>query len=119
MPIIRFNQEHSSGLAHHGAMLLLAPDVDDLHAPGIDRARTHANNGLVSGIISLLGVGRVVVGPLEPLAAFRAAEPAVVALAIEDVTAFQARNACGDLLANQVSEQPRLMTAEPQGKALP
>lgn len=116
LPIIPLNQEHSSDLAHRRTTLLLAPDVDALHARGIGRARTHANNGLVSGIISLLGVGGIVVGPTEPLPAFRAAEPAVVALAIEDVTAFQASYAWGDLLANQVSEQAWLMTAQPQRK---
>jgi hypothetical protein len=70
----------------------------------------------MSGIISLLGVGRVVVGPIESLPAFRAAEPAVVAFTIESVTAFQAGNARRDLLPNQVGEQPRVMTAQPQGK---
>ena len=81
-------------------MLLLGPDVEALYAPGIDRARTRANNGLVSGIISLHGVGWVEGGQVEPLPAFRAAEPAVLALAIQGVTAFQARNACRNLLAS-------------------
>jgi hypothetical protein len=66
----------------------------------------------------LLGVGWVVVGLLEPLPAFRATEQAVPALAIESVTALQARNSWGNLLANQVSEQAWFMAAQPQGKAL-
>jgi hypothetical protein len=64
----------------------------------------------------LLGVGRVVVGQVEPLPAFRAAEPAVVAFTIESVTAFQAGNACGNLFASEPGEQAWLMTAQPQGK---
>jgi hypothetical protein len=59
---------------------LITPDVDALYAPGIDRANTHTNKG-VSGIISLLGVGRVVVGPIESTLAFRVAKQAVPALA--------------------------------------
>jgi hypothetical protein len=102
--MIRFNQERGSGLAHRRAMLLLAPDVDALHAPGIDRDRTHTNKRLVSGMMSLLGISRVVVGSIESLPAFRAAKQAVPALAIESVTALQACNACGDLFASQLCE---------------
>jgi hypothetical protein len=58
----------------------------------------------MAGVIFLLGVGRVVVGPLKPLPAFRTAEQAVPALAIESVTTMQARNASGDLFADQNSE---------------
>jgi hypothetical protein len=64
----------------------------------------------------LLGVGRVDVGPLESLLAFRATEPAVLAFTIESITALQARNACGDLLPSELGEQPWVMTAQPQRK---
>jgi len=58
-----------------------------------------------------------VVGPIEPLPAFRAAEQAVPALAIEDVTALQASNARGDFLASELGIQARLVTVQPQGKS--
>jgi len=115
--MIRFNGDCSSGLARYGTMPLLASALDALHAPGIDRDRTQTNKRLVSAIISLLGVDRVVVGPIESLLAFQAAEQAVPALAIEDVTTMQASNACGDLFASELGIQPRVMTAQPQGKS--
>jgi hypothetical protein len=49
--------------------------------------------------------------------AFRGAKQAVPALAIQGVSALQASHACGDLFANQVSEYPRMMTVQPQGKS--
>jgi hypothetical protein len=40
-----------------------------------------------------------------------------LALAIEDVTALQASNACGDLFASELGIQPRMMTVQPEGKS--
>jgi hypothetical protein len=41
-----------------------------------------------------------------------------VAFTLKIVTAFQARNACGDFLADEVSEQAWFMTGKPQRKPL-
>jgi hypothetical protein len=58
---------------------------------------------LLSGITPLLGVDRVVQRSLKPVPAIRTAEHAVMAFTLKIVTTYQARNACGDLLASELS----------------
>jgi hypothetical protein len=77
---------------------------------GDDRFLRRTYKGLSHEIISLLHVGGVDVGSLEPLSAFKATELAVLSLSIQGVTAFQACNGFGDLLADQISEKARFMT---------
>ena len=70
-----------------------------------------------SGKIVWLGNDRVVRRSPKSVSTFGAAEHAVVPFSLKIVTALQARNACGDLPANQVCEQPRIMPAQPQGES--
>jgi hypothetical protein len=49
----------------------------------------------------------------EPLPAFRAAEPVVVAFAIEDVSTTQASDACGNFSADELGVQPRVVAVQP------
>jgi hypothetical protein len=94
--------------------LKLTPEA--LHAPGIARACSQTDDDLVSGIISSLGISRVVAVSPESVLAIRAAKQAVPALAVEGITALQACNAWGNLLANQVSEQAWFVPAQPHCK---